>query len=251
MKEVLALLRAEPRARWFFVALTQSALGTGAAYPALLLIAYERFHSPWAISAVLVADLAPAMFLGPLFGALADRWSRRWCAVAADVLRVGAFVGVALAQDFALTIAFAALAGVGTALFTPAALAGLPSLVSKERIPAATSLYGAIADLGFTAGPGLAAVVLIVAGPEEILLVNGVSFALSALDSGPASIRLQAPPTAPGTDVRDTPSLLRETREGVGDSRPDARDPQSSSQGRPEPSSSAGVFNVARVAVRD
>lgn len=214
MKEVLALLRAEPRARWFFVTLTQSALGTGAAYPALLLIAYERFHSPWAISAVLVADLAPAMFLGPLFGALADRWSRRWCAVAGDVVRVGAFVGIALAQDFALTIAFALLAGAGTALFTPATLAGLPSLVSKERLPAANSLYGAIADLGFTAGPALAALVLVLAGPEEILLLNGVSFALSAL----VLARLPfgaVPTTAARAGGWATPSLLRETREGL------------------------------------
>jgi MFS family permease len=214
VKEVLALLRAEPRARWFFGALTQSALGTGAAYPALLLVAYHRFHSPWAISLVLVADLAPAMFLGPVFGALADRWSRRWCAVAADVIRAGAFVGVVLAQDFALTMAFAVLAGTGTALFTPATLAGLPSLVSKQRVPAATSLYGAIADLGFTAGPGLAAIALVLAGPEEILLLNGISFGLSAL------VLMRLPfgfRPAAGTEAEGerTPSLLRETREGL------------------------------------
>jgi MFS family permease len=76
------------------------------------------------------------------------------------------------------TIALAAIAGTGTALFTPASLAGLPSLVAEERRPAAMSLYGAIADLGFTAGPGLAAVILAFAGPEEILVLNGVSFAL-------------------------------------------------------------------------
>ena len=210
MKEVLSLLRAESRARWFFVALTQSALGTGAAYPALLLIGYARFESPWAISLVLVADLAPAMLLGPLFGALADRWSRRWCAVAADVLRAGAFVGVALAQSFELTIAFALLAGAGTALFTPAALAGLPSLVSKERIPAANSLYGAIADLGFTAGPALAVVVLAVAGPEEILLLNGITFALSAVIL--ARLPFGSRPALPGQVAQ---SLFRETREGL------------------------------------
>jgi MFS family permease len=214
VKEVLALLRAESRARWFFAALTQSALGTGAAYPALLLIAYDRFRSPWAISLVLLADLAPAMLLGPLFGTFADRWSRRWCAVAADLIRAGAFVGVALAQDFALTIAFAALAGAGTALFTPATLAGLPSLVSKERVPAATSLYGAIADLGFTAGPGLAAVLLAVAGAEEILLLNGLSFAVSAvvLARLPFGFR---PPVSPRADGAKPSSLLRETRDGL------------------------------------
>jgi MFS family permease len=214
VKEVLALLRAESRARWFFAALTQSALGTGAAYPALLLIAYDRFHSPWAISMVLLADLAPAMLLGPLFGTFADRWSRRSCAVAADLIRAGAFVGIALAEDFALTVAFAALAGAGTALFTPATLAGLPSLVSKDRVPAATSLYGAIADLGFTAGPGLAAVLLAVAGAEEILLLNGVSFALSAvvLARLPFGFR---PTVSPGADGEKPPSLLRETRDGL------------------------------------
>ena len=214
MKEVFALLRAEPRARWFFGVLTQSSLGTGAAYPALLLIAYSRFESPWAISLVLLADLAPAMFLGPLFGALADRWSRRWCAVSADVVRAGAFIGIALAQDFALTIAFALLAGAGTALFTPSALAGLPSLVGKERIPAANSLYGAIADLGFTAGPALAAILLVLAGPDQILLLNGASFAISAVVL--ARLPFGAVIATAGREVRrGAPSLLRETREGL------------------------------------
>jgi MFS family permease len=165
VSDVVSLLRAERPSRSFFLALAQSALGTGAAYVALLLIAYDRLQSPWAISLVLLADLLPAMLLGPVFGAAADRWSRKWCAVGADVIRAGAFIAIALVDDFAATVGFAVLAGAGTALFTPATLAGLPSLVSKARLPAATSLYGAIADLGFTAGPGIAAAFLIVAGP--------------------------------------------------------------------------------------
>ena len=100
MKDVSRLLREEPRARLFFLALTQSALGTGAAYVALLLVAYERFHSPWALSLVLLADLMPAMLLGPVFGAAADRWSRRSCAVVADLLRFVAFTGIWLVDDF-------------------------------------------------------------------------------------------------------------------------------------------------------
>jgi MFS family permease len=214
VSDIVRLLRAEPPARLFFLALTQSALGTGAAYVALLLIAYERFRSPWAISLVLLADLLPAMLLGPVFGAAADRWSRKWCAVGADVIRAGAFIAIALVDDFALTVAFAALAGAGTALFTPATLAGLPSLVSKARVPAAMSLYGAIADLGFTAGPGLAAGFLLLAGPDDILFVNGVTFAASALIL--AGLRFGAP--APGARRAHgwlVPSLLREAREGL------------------------------------
>jgi hypothetical protein len=55
------------------IAHAQSALGTGAAAVALVVLAYKRFHSPWAITLVLLADFLPAMVLGPLFGAAVDR----------------------------------------------------------------------------------------------------------------------------------------------------------------------------------
>ena len=42
----------------------------------------------------------PSMFLGPIFGAAADRWSRRWCAAIADVARALAFVSLAFFGSF-------------------------------------------------------------------------------------------------------------------------------------------------------
>lgn len=181
MRPILDLLRAERPARRFFLAHAQSSLGTGAAYVALLLLAYERLESPWAISLILLAEFVPGMFFGPVFGAAADRWSRRSCAIVADVVRAVAFLGIAFVGGFGATLGLAVLAGVGTALFNPAAMAGLPSLVHRDRLPAATSFYGVLADLGYTAGPALAAVGLLVASPEAVLAANGVTFALSAL----------------------------------------------------------------------
>jgi MFS family permease len=181
MRPVIELLRTESRARWFFLALTQSAVGTGAGYVALLLIAYERYESAWAIALVLLADFLPAMLLGPVFGAAADRWSRRGCMVVADVVRAIAFVGIAVVDSYAATLGLALLAGAGTGLFTPAALAAVPSVTKPERAPAATALYGITADIGFTVGPALAALALLVAGPKEVMLVNGITFTISAL----------------------------------------------------------------------
>jgi MFS family permease len=212
MRSVIELLRHERRARVFFAALAQSALGTGAAYVALLLVALDRFNSPWAIGLVLLADVVPAMLLGPLFGALADRWSRRACMVLADVLRAVAFLGLVLVDGFVGTFFLALLAGVGTGLFTPAALASLPSLVEERRLPAATSLFGAIADFGFIAGPATAAAVLLVGGPETILGANAVTFALSAIAL--TLLRFgEAPPVSEVEGPR--PSLLREARDGL------------------------------------
>ena len=212
MRLVIELLRHERRARVFFVALAQSALGTGAAYVALLLVALDRFNSPWAIGLILLADVVPAMLLGPIFGALADRWSRRACLVLADVVRAIAFLALVLVDGFLATFLLALLAGVGTGLFTPAALAALPSLVEERRLPAATSLFGAIADFGFIAGPASAAAVLLLGGPETILALNAITFGLSALalamlrfGEAPAAEELEGP----------RPTLLREARDGL------------------------------------
>ena len=208
IKPIRDLLRHERQSRVFFGAHAQSSLGTGAGYVALLVLAYDRLESPWAISLVLLADFLPSMFLGPIFGAAADRWSRRWCAATADIARALAFVSLAFFDGFAVTVALALLAGVGTGLFRPAVMAGLPSLVSPARLPAATSLYGALADIGFTLGPALAGVGLLLVGPETVMLVNGLSFAVSA-------VALMRVPLGGGDRREQSRSLMREARAGV------------------------------------
>ena len=208
LRPIRDLLHYEPQTRAFFGAHAQSSLGTGAGYVALLVLAYDRLESPWAISLVLLADFLPSMFLGPIFGAAADRWSRRWCAALADVARALAFVSLAFFDGFALTLGLALLAGIGTGLFRPAVMAGLPSLVSPAGLPAATSLYGALADLGFTLGPALAGAGLLLASPETVMLVNGLSFAASA-------VILTRVPLGGGDRREGQRSLVREARAGV------------------------------------
>ena len=211
MRQAIQLLREDRRARYFFLALAQSAVGTGVGYVALILIAYQRFESPWAIGLVLFADLVPAMLLGPVFGAAADRWSKRTCMIVADVVRAGAFAGIALVSSIEATIVLAAVAGTGTGLFGPAALSALPGLVGERRVAAATSLYGAIADLGYTIGPALAAGLLLVLEPDALVAVNGASFAVSALVL--ATLRFGQ---AAERDRDERPaSLLREAWHGV------------------------------------
>src|SRR5687768_488107 len=114
MGATLDLLRGESRARVFFLAHAQSSIGTGAPYVGLLILAYDRLRSPWAITLVLLADFLPAMALGPLFGAVADRWSRKWCAVVSDAARAAAFIGIGLVGSFELTVALALVAGAGS-----------------------------------------------------------------------------------------------------------------------------------------
>jgi MFS family permease len=209
----LELLRHERVARVYYAVLAQSALANGAAYIALLVVAFDRYNSAWAISFILLADFVPAMLLGPVFGAAADRWSRRNCLIVSDVLRGTAFLGIALVDSFTATVALALLAGAGTGLFNPAALAAIPSLVKEERLPAATALYGAITDLGFIAGPAVAALLLLFGGPDVILYANAATFGVSALVL--SRLPFGAAPHLAEDESAPRPGLLREAREGI------------------------------------
>jgi MFS family permease len=211
LKSVTEIWRREPAARRFLVAQAQGALGAGAGYVALLLLAYERIGSAWAATAVLLADLLPAMLLGPLFGQLADRTSRRGCAIAADVLRAGAFAGLALAHGTVPMLALALLAGSGTALFRPATFALLPGLVAPERLAALNAVCGAARDGGQVLGPALAGALLAVAAPAAVLGVNAATFGVSALVLCRLDVRPVAPETAADTAV-SLRTVLRDRR---------------------------------------
>jgi MFS family permease len=207
-----SLLAGDRRAQAFFAAHLLSSLGNGAGYVGLLLLVHERSGAALLISLVLLADFLPAMVFGPVFGAAADRWSRKGCAVVADVARAVAFIAAALVPGVEPTIAFALLAGAGAGLFTPAIMAALPEWFDREKLPSATSLFGAASDLGWTAGPALAAGALVLGGPEAVVLANGVTFAVSAvvllLLPATRAVEREAPAEEP-------PSLLSEAREGL------------------------------------
>jgi MFS family permease len=204
----MRVLVTEHRARWFFAAHLQSALGTGAAYVALLVLAYDRLGSAWGATAVLLADLAPAMLLGPLLGRLVDRTSRLGCAVAADALGALAFAGLAVVSGVVPLVALALFAGLGSALLRPATGALLPAVVSPERLGAANALFGAVRELGQLVGPACAAAILLFSGPQAVLVLNAVTFAASAL----LLSRLRGhvrPAAAPDEDQAQAGSVLR------------------------------------------
>jgi MFS family permease len=197
---VLQLLRDTPALRRFFAAFFQSQVGTGAAYVALLLVAYQRFHSGWAISLVLLGEFLPGIVLSPLFGSLADRISRRRLAVCADLLRATCFVAIAIVPSFAATVVFALLAGVGTALFRPAINSALPGMVPPERRSQMTAMFYASINAGLMLGPAIAGGLLLVTTAPVVLVLNAVSFIGSAVLLGGVDL---GPRPAAADDAHD------------------------------------------------
>ena len=199
------------RARPFFAAHLQSSLGTGAGYVAILLLAYEQLGNAWGATAVLLADLAPAMLLGPLLGGLIDRTSRLGCAIVADVIGALAFAGLAfLPHSTASLVLLALVAGLSSALLRPATCALLPAIVTREQLTRANGIFGAVREIGQLAGPALAAGVLLVATPSALLAFNAATFAVSALLLTRLRGKLNAPAAA--ADAPTTATSLRAAR---------------------------------------
>jgi MFS family permease len=211
-----AAARRDASWRRFFIAHGQSCLGSGLAHVALPLLAFDKTGSPWAIAAVLIPDLLPAIVLGPVLGVVIDRVGWRTCAVAADLMRFLAFSVMAFTGSLPALFAAAALAGTGTALFAPAALTGITRLAPGESRPRALGMFGALDDIGLTAGPALAALLLAGLPPGTLLLANACTFAFSALlvagirtSAGSTGVAAVAPPvTSVWADVRAGLSAL-------------------------------------------
>ncbi len=209
LKTATTVWRQEPGARRFIVAQAQGSLGTGAGYVALLVLAYERIGSGWAATAVMLADMLPAMLLGPLLGLLADKAGHRRCAVAAEAISAAAFAGLALAHGIVPMLALALLAGCGGALFRPAAFALLPGLVAPERLAALTGAHNAAREAGQVLGPAVAGGLLSVAAPAAVLGLDAATFAVSAPHTAPAWPRARCSPAA---EVTSAVAMWRESR---------------------------------------
>ncbi|MBJ7471006.1 MAG: MFS transporter [Solirubrobacteraceae bacterium] len=177
---MLPLLTTPGQLRRFLLVSAQSGVGTSMGYVALLLVAYDQAGTAWALAVVLTANLLPAALLAPYFGKLADRHSRRTLCVTADVLCAVAFTGIALSGNFAVTTGLTLIAGTGAALFRPASRAAVPTLAgpkTDDAVGALVTLNSVARLLGPVIGAGL-----LLAGPvQSLLLINALTFAVSAL----------------------------------------------------------------------
>jgi MFS family permease len=175
------VLRSSASFRFLFGSTLVSGLGTWIAVVALSLDVFERtHHSGLWVAALLIADFLPAVAIGLFLGPLVDRLSRKRLLVGADVMRVAAFVLLAVAVRPWQIVALAFLAGVASGFARPAAYAGLPNLVSADDLPRANSLLRTADQLTITAGTLLGGLVVAASGPDLAYWLNAASFVFSA-----------------------------------------------------------------------
>ncbi len=131
--------------RRLWIALSLSSLGDWLSILALLTLAPSvtnggNLAKTVSVSGVWVVTLLPALLLGPVAGALADRFDRRITMIVGDVIRGLLFISIPLFPNLTWIFVAKFLAGVASQFWNPAAAASIPNLVPKEKLERANQL---------------------------------------------------------------------------------------------------------------
>jgi MFS family permease len=176
----LGLLRRSPSFGYLFLATAGSSFGTYLAAVALVLQIRDLTDSGVWVAALLIADFLPIVVIGFLLGPLVDRLSRRWLMIASDLVRFGAFALLPFVDTAEGLVVLAAVTGIATGFFFPAANAAIPNLVSEDDLANANSLTVTVDTLAMTVGPLAGALMYAAWGPSVPYLFNAVTFLVSA-----------------------------------------------------------------------
>lgn len=151
---------------------------------AILIIVYELTGSALMMSAAVACSLAPYVLMLPIGGVIADRLPRRtilcWgdflaglcCVAIAGYLALGGHsVNIILPGLFAL--------GLITAVYHPALQGFVPSVVDRDALPRANSLFTASEHALNLIGPMLSGGLVAALSPDRIIWLNAASYLIS------------------------------------------------------------------------
>ncbi|MCF3178952.1 MFS transporter [Streptomyces polychromogenes] len=209
----LAALRL-PAYRWFLTAQTCSSLGDFVVAPALAFAVLDLTGSAGDLGLVLAARTVPIILFMLLGGVIADRLPRHRVMLGADVVRMlgqGVMAGLVFGGQAAVwqLMALQAVHGTASAMFTPAVSRLVQEIVPESRRPSANALRSMSHSATMIAGPLLAALLVVTAGAGPAMVLDAVTFGVSAL----CLSRLRLPRTGPAP-AAGPGRLVGELREG-------------------------------------
>jgi MFS family permease len=181
---------------------TVSELGSTVSRLALpLLAATVLGATPWEMGLLTAAGTAAFLLVGLPAGALLDRVRRRPVMIAADLARLVLFGWIPVAWwlgvlTFPQLVVVALLGGVATVFFDVAYQSVLPSVVGREGLVEGNTKLESTRASAEAAGPALGGGLVQVVGAANAVLLDALSFAVSALALfGMRGTEVVAPPS--------------------------------------------------------
>lgn len=161
-------------------------------------LAWDLTHSGTWLGIIVFVDLAPAVLVGPIGGAVADRVDRmRIIGVSQTLAMVVSFAMWGATEAGWMTIWLLAglvlVNGVVLSFNQPARLAIVSSLVPRDDVQTAVALNAIIFNLARFVGPAVAGVVIAWHGVGTAFLVNSLTYVAFLLALTQLRIKREAP----------------------------------------------------------
>ena len=196
---------------------TISQLGNAMAMVGVPLVAVIVLKAgTFAVGLITAAAWLPWLVIGLPAGAWVDRLPARRVMIACDVISAVLYASVPAAAwagrlSVGLVVAVQLLGGAASVVFMTAYQVYLPSLVSTEELTEGNARMQGSASAAAFAGPGAAGLVAQALGAVTALLLNGISFLVSAacLAGTGAGAERQSPPRQRGPVRRQIADGLR------------------------------------------
>jgi MFS family permease len=198
--------------RALFGTFVLSNVGDELARVALTVLVYQRTNSPLLSAVTFAIGYLPWLVGGPVLSALADRLPRHRVLIATDALRAVLVAGMAIpGTPLAVLLALLLCVSLGAPPFESARFALQADILEGDRYAIASSVTTVTLQVTQVAGFLLGGVLVAVFSPTAALLVDALTFALSA---GWLATALQRRP-APACAGETPGSYLDDTREGL------------------------------------
>lgn len=159
-----------------------SALGDKLHYVALGVLIYRLTGSALEVGKMTLATFLPYLLFGLIAGAYVDRWNKKRTMITADLLRA-VFVGlipIMIGYSINLVYLLTFLSTTANLFFSPAKMAVIPAIFTKEKILTATSLSETVENITEILGYALAGVLIMFIPIQKIFYFDSLTFLLSA-----------------------------------------------------------------------
>ena len=159
-----------------------SALGDKLHYVALGVLIYRLTGSALEVGKMTLATFLPYLLFGLIAGAYVDRWNKKRTMITADLLRA-VFVGlipILIGYSINLVYLLTFLSTTANLFFSPAKMAVIPAIFTKEKILTATSLAESSENITEILGFALAGVLIMFIPIQKIFYLDSLTFLFSA-----------------------------------------------------------------------
>ncbi|MEM1089353.1 MAG: MFS transporter [Pseudomonadota bacterium] len=144
-------------------------------------VTWVETESEFWVGMIAFAQFIPVVFLGPLFGVLADRLDRRYCAIVlnltltaiATVMVVASFAGW---LDIWVILALSLLQGIAAGAYSPIRMSLVANLLAMEHLARGIAINSLAFNASRFLGPMFAGLIIVTWNVSWAFVINAVSY---------------------------------------------------------------------------